>query len=295
MEQNTIRGSESRNELENSVIYNAYNNVDVNRDDSCGNSYSVNNVISWSQSPGGASASWSAGFSDKRVGSVSDNNTTSWTSSWNKIGKSLANVQLPYRIVSIKKKSMRPYFILKLFIDSVENYDLYKKYVDAVAKHNAVVAQYKLGENVYFDAGFDLFYPESVVIRDSRTGAAVHKLDHMVKCSMMKVDADGEESYSPVGYYMYPRSSTGTKTPLRLANSVGIIDSGYRGHIIAAFDAPPSFSCTGGGYTVEKFQRLVQICPPDLSYPIEVKLVSDEASLGNGGERGGGGFGSTGL
>ena len=28
----------------------------------------------------------------------------------------------------------------------------------------------------------------------------------------------------PCGFYLYPRSSTGTKTPLRLANSVGVID-----------------------------------------------------------------------
>ena len=37
------------------------------------------------------------------------------------------------------------------------------------------------------------------------------------------------------GYYMYPRSSL-SKTKLRLANSVGIIDSGYRGNLIGMFD-----------------------------------------------------------
>ena len=36
-----------------------------------------------------------------------------------------------------------------------------------------------------------------------------------------------------IGYYLYPRSSI-SKTPLILANSVGIIDSGYRGNIKAA-------------------------------------------------------------
>jgi dUTP pyrophosphatase len=259
-----------------------------------------NNVISWTHSPGGGSASWSAGCSNERVSSISkEKTTTRWTSSWSEMGKSLANVQPPYRIVSVKKKKSRPYFVLKIFIDSTENYDLYKKYVGAVKQHNDIVSQYKSGgeSSVYFDAGFDLFCPETIVISDSRTGALVHKLNHMVKCSMMKVDvdADGEEFRAPVGYYMYPRSSTGTKTPLRLANSVGIIDSGYRGHIIAAFDAPPSFSCTGGAYTVEAFQRLVQICPPDLSYPVEVELVAEESLLGVGGQRGGGGFGSTGI
>ena len=50
----------------------------------------------------------------------------------------------------------------------------------------------------------------------------------------MKVCVNGIEHY--VGYYLYSRSSTGSKTPLRLSNSVGIIDSGYRGNIKACFD-----------------------------------------------------------
>ena len=97
----------------------------------------------------------------------------------------------------------------------------------------------------------------------------------------------------PVSFYLYPRSSIG-KTPLRMSNSVGIIDSGYRGHIIAAFDAPPEFTCKGGSYTVDAYQRLVQICPPDLSYPIYVELVDAIEDLGQT-ERGEGGFGSTGA
>ena len=90
----------------------------------------------------------------------------------------------------------------------------------------------------------------------------------------------------PVGYFLYPRSSTGTKTPLRLANSVGVIDAGYRGNYIAAFDniRPLDFK-------VEKEQRLVQICPPNLTYPLRVELVEELDET----ERGGGGFGSTGA
>ena len=40
----------------------------------------------------------------------------------------------------------------------------------------------------------------------------------------------------PTAYYLYPRSSMGSKTPLRLSNSVGIIDAGYRGNIIGVVD-----------------------------------------------------------
>ena len=38
-----------------------------------------------------------------------------------------------------------------------------------------------------------------------------------------------------VSYYLYPRSSI-IKTPLRMSNSVGIIDAGYRGNIIGCVD-----------------------------------------------------------
>ena len=89
----------------------------------------------------------------------------------------------------------------------------------------------------------------------------------------------------PVGYFLYPRSSTGTKTPLRLANSLGIIDAGYRGNYIAAFD-----NIREAVFTVDRLQRLVQICPPNLTYPLRVELVEELEQT----ERGAGGFGSTG-
>ena len=90
-----------------------------------------------------------------------------------------------------------------------------------------------------------------------------------------------------VGYYLYPRSSICVRTPLRLANSVGVIDSGYRGHILAMFDnisADKSCSILQG-------QRIVQVCPPNLTYPLVVTLVDrmDDTA------RGAGGFGSTGV
>ena len=93
---------------------------------------------------------------------------------------------------------------------------------------------------------------------------------------------------APVGYYLYPRSSTGSKTPLRLANSVGIIDSGYRGHIIAFFD-----NRQAAEFIIEAYQRMAQLCPPNLTYPIYVSLVEREEDLGVT-ARGQKGFGSSG-
>ena len=75
-----------------------------------------------------------------------------------------------------------------------------------------------------------------------------------------------------------------SKTPLRLANSVGIIDQGYRGNILAAVDNNgPNI------YQIKKGQRLFQICSPDLT-PMLVKIVQELDKT----ERGSGGFGSTG-
>jgi dUTP pyrophosphatase len=71
-----------------------------------------------------------------------------------------------------------------------------------------------------------------------------------------------------------------------LANHVGIIDSGYRGNLMGAFRLLGQSE-----YTVEKHNRLLQICHPSLC-PVIVKMV-DENELSCT-TRGSGGFGSTG-
>jgi dUTP pyrophosphatase len=95
-----------------------------------------------------------------------------------------------------------------------------------------------------------------------------------------------------VSYYLYSRSSTPLKTPLRLANSVGIIDSGYRGHIKAVFDNKNDYDFME--YNIEFGSRLTQLCPPNLEYPMKINIVNNIESLGIT-NRGTGGFGSTGI
>ena len=193
------------------------------------------------------------------------------------------------------------YYELKLWVPP----ELTDIYVDAVKKHNFAVLPYISGrENAYFDAGFDLFCPEMTLAPAMKTT----KINHLVRSSMRKIKSTAKDlpisnddyfddmikgilnpsEGSPVGYYLYPRSSTGTKTPLRLANSVGSIDSGYRGDIIAAFD-----NWSSSEYVVDASNRVVQLCPPDLTYPIYVRLVDNIEDLGHT-VRGKGGFGSTG-
>ena len=95
-------------------------------------------------------------------------------------------------------------------------------------------------------------------------------------------DANGK----PMSYCMYPRSSI-SKTPLRVANCVGIIDSGYRGHLMGMMD-----NIRSGDFTIDEHTRYLQLCLPSLE-PFRVELVETIDDLGFT-SRGSGGFGSTG-
>ena len=137
--------------------------------------------------------------------------------------------------------------------------DVYKP---AIERHNNSVLT-----DEYPNSGFDLFIPNDIDCK----GGAVTFLNHGVKCRMKDNS----------GYYLYARSSI-SKTPLMMANSTGIIDSGYRGNIIGAVR---NFS---EDYVVEKNTRLFQICHASLK-PFSVCIVSELDQT----TRGEGGFGST--
>lgn len=126
------------------------------------------------------------------------------------------------------------------------------------------------------DSGVDL----PVVEELTSASGDVTTLNFKIKCQML--NDSNSNNYYP--YYLYPRSSI-SKTPLMMANSVGIIDKGYRGFIMAKVRNLGSV-----GYKVEEGTRLFQICSPDLS-PIKVKMVSQLSTT----SRGEGGFGSTGV
>lgn len=125
------------------------------------------------------------------------------------------------------------------------------------------------------DSGLDLFCPEDIIIAAGET----MKIDLQIQCEALHDNIENNN----VSYYLYPRSSI-IKTPLRLANSVGIIDAGYRGNIIACVDNIKNYE-----FKIEKGSRLFQICGPSLE-PIEIRVVNE---LSNS-QRGSGGFGSTG-
>jgi len=170
---------------------------------------------------------------------------------------------------------------LKIFVDSDDD-ELKNKYKDAVQKHNTKVIE----DSEFIDAGFDLYNPE--IFGTESNDFYTFKLDYKICCSAKMVTDKVEYN---TGFYMYPRSSI-SKTSLRLANNVGIIDAGYRGHLIAMLD----YFNNGrtNGINVEKFERHVQICAPGL-VPILVEIVNSKEELGTKTQRGDGGFGSTGI
>jgi len=166
------------------------------------------------------------------------------------------------------------YMSLNIFIDLSNNSQLKSLYQNAINVHNE-----KLHTD-FIDAGFDLYAPPMPTSHPARCTQL--KMDFKIICSSRMVLPG--KSYN-TGYYLYPRSSL-SKTNLRLANSTGIIDAGYRGHIIGMFDVLAETQ-------ILNHEKLIQICAPGL-VPIVVTLVDQLEDLGEETQRGTGGFGSTG-
>lgn len=179
--------------------------------------------------------------------------------------------------------------------DSNSNYEeIVKVYKEKVEAHNK-----KVRESQYADSGFDLIIPFDYSehengYTDNRITSVTFRAPLGVKCSMLRVDSTKPVLF-PCGYYLYPRSSI-VKMPFRLSNSVGIIDSGYRGEIMAVVDNIDSNN-NDMKICIRKYMppmtRMFQICSPTLE-PFLVEIVEREEELGLT-ERGAGGFGSTGV
>ena len=124
------------------------------------------------------------------------------------------------------------------------------------------------------DAGFDIYVPHEYLVM----GRKMCKIDTGIAC-----EAWSDDRKTNISFFTFPRSSI-TRTPLRLANSVGIIDKGYRGNLFGCFD-----NISENSYRIEAGIRLLQICSPNLE-PITYEIVDTLTDT----TRGTGGFGSTG-
>jgi dUTP pyrophosphatase len=164
------------------------------------------------------------------------------------------------------------YMILKVYVKDDRLKQMYSQLIES---HNK-----KISIDPFPDAGFDLLTPTDYTIAPKATS----KINLNIKCSATMINMHTQYA---TGFYMYPRSSMGSKTPLRLANSVGIIDSGYRGNLMAVVDNSVDLQ-----FQVLENTTLVQICAPGL-VPILVEMVDNENDLSKPTTRGEGGFGST--
>jgi dUTP pyrophosphatase len=162
-------------------------------------------------------------------------------------------------------------YLLKIQVDDEL---LRQVYSDKISEHNKKI------ENQHADSGFDLFMPRNLILQHSTTTLC----DLELKCAAYKGNR-------PVGFYLYPRSSI-SKTEFRLANHVGIIDSGYRGNLKVAIDClsrKDNINSKENLYNITSGQRLFQVCMADLT-PFRVKMVEKLDAT----SRGSGGHGSTG-
>lgn len=171
---------------------------------------------------------------------------------------------------------------LNLCIDM--NHPYYEKY-----KKNADLYNEKSQQNKLLDSGFDLFVPPNNKIIRTNNYVVSFRINHNIQCSV----TDDNENFYPS--LLCPRSSI-SNYPLRMANSYGIIDAGYRGDLIAAVDYFSdlyTFNTANENCNIIDLDglRLFQLCNHN---HIPFKKINIVTEL-NITERNKGGFGSTGL
>jgi dUTP pyrophosphatase len=124
------------------------------------------------------------------------------------------------------------------------------------------------------DSGIDLINVRSLEIFPLEIGT----IDFQIQCEMIDL-----ETNNLVSYYLVPRSSI-SKTNLMMANSIGIIDAGYRGNILAKVRNMN----LNDVQIVGRDDCLFQIVAPDLK-PIKLSIVDRLSNT----TRDSSGFGST--
>ena len=172
--------------------------------------------------------------------------------------------------------------ILRLAVTNINNTEtklqLIEKYRASAGKRNS--------ENAYskdFNAGFDLFVPQEITFDSSKD----HKvcINFGIQAYMVEINTrTGEET--PLCYWMVPRSSVGSKTPLRMANSLGVIDSGYRGELKGYFDNMDAYRNSNDvKFEIKPFDRFVQIVGPRMDR-FDVEVVDSISIDTDRGDRG---------
>lgn len=171
---------------------------------------------------------------------------------------------------SQNKKEILDYILnmlYNIFDDALKNYHLYDIELPIKLDEGAKMPTYAYDA----DAAADLYAMKDQIIPAHTIGNMIHT---------------GVYIGLPEGWMaiIEPRSSIGSKTPLRLSNAQGIIDSGYRGELCILYD-----NISDSDYLIHKDDRIAQL----MVRPI-YRFKGVEVQELNETDRGGGGFGSTG-
>jgi len=173
--------------------------------------------------------------------------------------------------------------------------------VEAREFYSRTAAAYNARPYEERDAGFDLYCANMEFASSSPNEKVVERISQ--NCSAAFYDTERGLFRA---FWLLPRSSI-SRTSLRLANSVGLIDAGYRGTIQAATEwtsppgalwtSPPSVDHEVNSavrrYQVHDGDRYFQLASPDLLPWSRVEIV--DTIPGGPTLRGTGGFGSTGV
>lgn len=150
----------------------------------------------------------------------------------------------------------------------------YYMYCDLAAKFNERSPSER-------DSGFDLYCEEETYL--NRGDTVFLKFGVLAACAM--------KNGMPRSYWLVPRSSI-SKTPFMCANSVGLIDSGYRGKLMGAIRMMFGDNLE----TVKQGTRLFQLVSGSTKPWKRIYVVRTVEEFPKPGSvRGTGGFGSTGV
>ncbi len=156
----------------------------------------------------------------------------------------------------------------KIFDDALDRYHNFDIELPIQLDEGAQIPTYAHGVE---DAAADLYAADTITI-------PAHSIGTMIRTG---VHIQLPENWVA---FIFPRSSIGAKTPLRLSNSVGIIDSSYRGPLGVLYD-----NISDSDYTINAGDRIAQLMVMP-NYHFKARVVETLEDT----ERGQGGFGSSG-
>lgn len=158
--------------------------------------------------------------------------------------------------------------LFEIFDTAIDKYHNYNVILPIALENGAKLPSYAHES----DAAADLYAKEDIVL-------PANSISNMVNTGVRIALPEGWMAM------IFPRSSIGAKTGLRLSNSCGIIDSAYRGPLGVLYD-----NISNSDYTIKAGDRIAQLLIMP-SYHFKPQLVDRVSET----DRGEGGFGSTGV